>query len=210
MARAEARRRPLLRIALTGGIASGKSTVAKLFQTLGAGLIDTDHIARDIVSPGSPVLAQVVARFGPAILTPAGALDRAVLRDRIFRDAQARADLEAIMHPAIFTEVARLSQRRPEPYLLVAVPLLAETGTAKDYDRVLVVDCPPEMQRLRLMQRDGTDAQAVERMLAAQAPREARLALADDVILNDDNIPHIARQVECLHKAYLVMQGYAK
>lgn len=210
MARAEARTRTPLRVALTGGIASGKSTVATLFQTLGAGLIDTDQIARDIVAPGSEALREIVERFGEQVLTPAGTLDRAQLRDLVFRDPRARADLEAITHPRIHAQVAQRSQRRREPYLLVAVPLLAETGTAGDYDRVLVVDCPPEMQRLRLMQRDGGDAAAADRVLTAQASREARLALADDVILNDGNIQHLARQVESLHKAYLDRQGYAK
>ncbi|MGC4029903.1 MAG: dephospho-CoA kinase [Steroidobacteraceae bacterium] len=210
MARADALARTPFRVALTGGIASGKSTVAALFQALGAGLIDTDLIAREIVLPGSPAFDEIVARFGPGVLAPGGALDRARLRDLVFRDAAARADLEAITHPKIHAEVARRSREAQEPYLLVAVPLLAETGTAKHYDRVLVVDAPPAAQQLRLMQRDRIDADAAARMLAAQASREARLSLADDVIRNEGDISRLAGQVEALHKTYLGRQGYAK
>lgn len=200
----------IYRVALTGGVASGKSTVAKLFQTLGAGLIDTDDIARAVVAPGSEALSEIATRFGPEVIGPDGALDRARLRDQVFRDARARADLEAITHPRIRAEVARRSRAAREPYVLVAVPLLAETGTAKDYDRVLVVDSAPDMQRLRLMQRDGIDDAAAARMLAAQASREARLTIADDVIVNDGDIAHLARDAELLHKAYLRRAGYAK
>lgn len=210
MARAERRRGAPLRVALTGGIACGKSTVARLFQALGAGLIDTDRIARELVDPGTPALAQVVAQFGPQLLTAQGTLDRAALRALVFADAHARARLEGILHPLIHAEVDRRSQRRPEPYLLVDIPLLAETGTAGRYDRVLVVDCPPQLQRLRLRQRDGIDDEAATRILAAQAPREARLALADDIIRNDGDVKQLARQVETLHKAYTCRRGHAK
>lgn len=198
------------RVALTGGIACGKSTVAKLFQALGAGLIDTDRIARELVAPGTPALQEVVARFGPQALAPQGTLDRAWLRERVFQDAEAKAALEAILHPRIHAEVQRRSLGRPEPYLLVDIPLLAETGTAADYDRVLVVDCPPALQLLRLQQRDSADAATAARIIAAQAPREARLSLADDMIVNDGDIRHLARQVETLHKAYTDRRGYAK
>jgi len=210
MARIRRRKGPPFRVALTGGVASGKSTVARLFETLGAGILDTDQIARVIVAPGSPALADIAARFGADYLTADGALDRARLRELIFRDQQARHDLEAITHPRIRAEVARRGANAREPYLLIAIPLLAETGTARDYDRVLVVDCAPEAQRLRLMQRDGVDAAAADRMLAAQASREARLAIADDVIVNDGDIAHLARAVETLHRGYLDRAGYAK
>lgn len=210
MARARRRTGPPLRVALTGGVASGKTTVAKLFGTLGAGIIDTDQIARDIVAPGAPALALIAERFGAQVMAADGTLDRARLREQVFRDPQARRDLEAITHPRIREEVARRSQRAREPYLVIAIPLLAETGTAGEYDRVLLVDCEERAQRLRLMQRDGVDAAAAERMLAAQASREARRAIADDIIVNDGDVSHLARAVETLHRGYLRRAGYAK
>jgi dephospho-CoA kinase len=195
------------RIALTGGVASGKSTVAQLFAALGARLIDTDQIARDVVAPPSPVLDQIAARFGPELLTPAGTLDRARLRSIVFADAAARADLEALTHPAIRAEVARRSAQLGGPYQLIAVPLLAETATAHDYDRVLVVDAEPQAQLLRLMQRDGIDETAARRMLAAQATRAERNAIADDIILNNGDIAALAAQVEALHRRYLGLRS---
>ena len=192
----------MLRIALTGGIASGKSTVAQLFVALGARLIDTDQIAREIVMPGSPVLQQIVARFGDEVLTPIGTLDRSHLRRVVFAEPQARADLEAIMHPAIRARVATLSASAGGPYQLIAVPLLTETGTQGDYDRVLVVDCDPKLQLRRLMARDNLAEADARRMIGAQASREARLAIADDVIANDGDIAHLARQVLELHERY--------
>jgi dephospho-CoA kinase len=195
------------RIALTGGVASGKSTVAQLFAALGAKLIDTDQIARDIVAPPSLLLDQIVARFGPAVLNPAGNLDRSRLRSIIFNDASARKDLEALTHPAIRSEVARQSARLGGPYQIIAVPLLAETGTRGDYDRVLVVDTDPQRQILRLMQRDGVDENAARRMLAAQATRAERNAIADDIIENSGEIPALAAQVEALHRRYLDLRS---
>jgi dephospho-CoA kinase len=193
------------RIALTGGIASGKTTVAQLFAALGAKLIDTDQIARDIVVPPSPVLEQIAARFGPGILTAAGTLDRGRLRGIVFADAAARADLEALTHPAIRAEAASRAARLGGPYQLVAVPLLAETATAREYDRVLVVDTDPDTQLLRLMQRDGVDVATARRMLAAQATRADRNAIADDIITNNADIAALAAQVEALHRRYLVL-----
>lgn len=193
------------RIALTGGIASGKSTVAKLFEALGAKVIDTDRVAREIVTPPSPVLDRIAARFGAGVLREDGALDRAQLRHVVFADARARADLEAITHPAIHDEVERQSHRLGGPYQLIAIPLLVETGTADRYDRVLVVDASPQSRRLRLMIRDGIDAAAADRMLAAQATREARRAIAHDIIDNDGDAAHLARQVQALHRTYLAL-----
>lgn len=194
----------MLRIALTGGIACGKSTVAQLFVALGARLIDTDQIAREIVTAGSPVLQEIVGRFGAGVLE-AGALDRSKLRQRVFADAQARADLEAIMHPVIRARVAVLSSRAGGPYQLIAVPLLAETGTQGDYDRVLVVDCDPQMQLQRLMARDQLAEADARRMIGAQADRAARLAIADDVIRNAGDIAQLAGQVQDLHARYLAL-----
>jgi dephospho-CoA kinase len=193
------------RIALTGGIASGKSTVAQLFAALGARLIDTDRIARDVVAPPSPVLERIARRFGPGILLDNGALDRAQLRDIVFADAIARRDLEAIIHPAIQAELERQSGEMGGPYQLLAIPLLVETNAQDRYDRVLLVDASAETQKRRLMQRDGVGTDAAERMLAAQATREARRAAAQDIIDNDGNLQDLAAQVEQLHQRYLAL-----
>lgn len=193
------------RIALTGGIASGKSTVARLFAALGARLIDTDQVAREVVAPPSAALDRIVARFGVGVLQPEGTLDRTALRRIVFSDPAARRDLESIMHPAIAAEVARLSAAAGGPYQLIAIPLLVETGTAGDYDRVLLVDAQPATQRARLMLRDGTTPTVAERMLDAQASREARRAVAHDIIDNDGDVAQLAPQVEALHRHYLAL-----
>jgi len=193
---------PPLRVALTGGIASGKTTVAGLFATLGVPVIDTDVIAREVVAPGTPGLAAVTARFGEQILDDAGALDRARLRGIVFADPAARRDLETLLHPLIRARSAERSRAAGGIYQLVVVPLLIETGTAGDYDRVLVVDAEPATQLARLMLRDGASDAGARAILAAQATREARLARADDVITNTADLPALAHQVETLHQRY--------
>jgi len=198
---------PVPRIALTGGVASGKSTVARLFQALGAKLIDTDQVSRDIVAPGMPALAAVVEQFGSGVLRADGTLDRARLRELVFADPAARARLESITHPAIREQVALLCARAGGPYQIIAVPLLVETGTQRNYDRVLLVDCHPQIQLARLMARDSIDREQARRILAAQAPREARLAVADDVIVNESDAAALAPQVESLHRSYLRLPG---
>jgi len=196
---------PVPRIALTGGVASGKSTVARLFEALGARVIDTDQIARDVVAPPSPVLDRLVARFGAGILMPDGALDRAKLRQIVFSDAAARQDLEAIMHPAIRAETSARSAAAGGPYQLILVPLLLETSTQGDYDRVLLVDCDEAVQRQRLMARDHASPEAAHKLMAAQANRAARQAIAHDVIRNDGDVAALAPQVEILHRRYLAL-----
>jgi len=200
--RAKGRLPPPLRIGLTGGIASGKSTVAGLFAALGVPVIDTDQVARDIVQPGSPVLAAIVDRFGPGVLA-SGQLNRAALRSRVFADPQARADLEGLTHPAIQAETAARSTRAGGHYQLIAVPLLAEKGLKSRYDRVLVIDCDPELQRRRLVVRDGSTLAEAQAILDAQASRAQRLALADEVIVNTGDIRDLATQVEAVHAKYL-------
>jgi dephospho-CoA kinase len=194
---------PVPRIALTGGVASGKSTVARLFQALGAKLIDTDQVSREVVAPGTPALALLVEEFGPGILQQDGTLDRAQLRGIVFADPKARAGLEAITHPAIRERVAQISASHGGPYQIIAVPLLVETGTQDNYDRVLVVDCDPEVQVRRLMLRDGLTEEQARRILQAQATRPARLAAADDVLLNDSGTAALAPQIQALHRGYL-------
>lgn len=190
------------RVGLTGGIASGKSTVADLFAACGVPIIDTDRIARDVVAPGSPALRELVAAFGPEILDDAGGLDRRRLRHRVFATDTERRRLEAIVHPQIEAATLAAAEQAGGPYQLLVVPLLIESGFVAHVDRVLVVDCPEDLQRERLLLRDREDPAQVERMLAAQAPRATRLARADDVIVNDAGVEPLREQVAKLHARY--------
>lgn len=192
----------MFRVGLTGGVASGKSTVADLFEKLGATVIDTDRIARAIVAPGRPALAALVNALGTGILGTGGVLDRAALRRRIFTNPAARRTVEGILHPAILAELERQSQAAGGPYQLLVIPLLVEGGRESLVDRVLVVDCPPELQLQRLMKRDGETRETAQAMLAAQATREARLAAADDVIGNDREPGALAARVAELDRRY--------
>ncbi|AMN47814.1 dephospho-CoA kinase [Steroidobacter denitrificans] len=195
---------PLL-IALTGGIASGKSAAADFFSDLGVPVFDTDQIARDVVEPGSPALARIVAEFGADVLDAAGRMDRARMRERVFNDPEQRKRLEAITHPAIRTELARRAQQADGPYQIHVIPLLVEGGRAGAYDRVLVVDAPEEQQLRRLMARDASSEEQARRILAVQATRRQRLAIADDVIENTGTLEDLRRQVHSLHQDYLHM-----
>ncbi len=192
-----------LRIGLTGGIASGKSTVAKMFSEHGVPVIDTDIIARQVVEPGQPGLDAVAARFGADLVTPDGRLDRRRLRNRVFDDTEERRALEAILHPLIQARTVELADQASGPYLLLVVPLLIETGFRTLVDRVLVVDCPEAQQRTRLLSRDGETPERVERILAAQANRNKRLSAADDVIDNTNSPEETLAQVTKLHEHYL-------
>lgn len=191
-----------LRIALTGGVASGKSTVADLFAAKGVCVLDTDQIARDVVEPGTETLAKIVAAFGTEVLDAEGRLDRRRMRELVFADPAKRKQLEAITHPAIREELARRSREADGLYQIHVIPLLVESGRADTYDRVLVVDAPEEAQLARLQQRDATSEETAKRMLAAQATREARLAIADDVIVNTGTFEDLARFVDTLHENY--------
>lgn len=194
--------RPLL-VALTGGVASGKSTVARLFEALGVTVLDADAIAREVVAPGSPLLERVVEHFGPELLAEDGSLRRALLRARIFADPEARHWLERLLHPEIERLLWSRAARAPGPYCLVVVPLLVETGQQRHADRVLVVDAPEALQRARLRERDGATGAEADTMLGAQATREARLRVADDVVVNDGGPEGLRGQVEALHRRYL-------
>ena len=194
--------RPPLRVALTGGIASGKSTVADLFAARGVPVIDTDLIAREVVEPGTPALAAVVEAFGPEVLGADGRLDRRRMRERIFGDASARRRLEGILHPAIRAEMARRSLAAGGPYQVLVIPLLAEGGRRDHVDRVLLVDVPEELQVERLMRRDGVSREQAAASLGAQAGRAARLAIADDVILNTGRADDLDHEVTALDGKY--------
>lgn len=191
-------------VVLTGGIASGKSAVSEQFSHLGIPVIDTDLLAREAVAPGSPGLAGVVSSFGNELLRADGSLDRARLRERVFADPQARKQLEALLHPKIESAArARLAALKGAPYCLLVVPLLVETGLFADADKIVVVDVPETRQIERLKQRDGIDQAAAERMLAAQASRQQRLAQADEVIENDGSLDELRARVNSLHQRLL-------
>jgi len=194
--------RPLW-VGLTGGIASGKSTVADLFAELGVTIIDTDIIAREVVMPGQPALAEVRAEFGDSIMSADGTLDRAALRALVFADGRARRRLEAILHPRIQQATLRQTQRAGGDYQLIVVPLLAESPLKSYLDRILVVDCDEDTQIRRLLERDTETEEQARRMLAAQSSREERLVIADDIINNDGDLADTSKQVAALHEIYL-------
>jgi dephospho-CoA kinase len=197
-------------VGLTGGIASGKSEVARRFQDLGVQVVDADVAARDVVGMDSEGLAEVVAAFGPGILDAAGALDRAVMRRRVFDDPDARKRLEAIVHPRVRAVLEAGCAGATGDYAIAAIPLLAEGGGREHYpwlDRILVVDVPGDIQLMRLLQRDGIDAVLARRMVAAQASREQRLAIADDVIVNDGSLEALGAHVEKLDALYRKLAG---
>ena len=196
---------PALLIALTGGIASGKTAVAELFAQLGVPVLDTDQIARDVVAPGMPALDQLVAEFGAEILDAQGRLDRARMRERVFSDPAQRRKLEAITHPAIREELARRSATAGGEYQIHVIPLLVENSRAAAYDRVLVVDCPEQTQMERLMARDNSSSEQAAEILAAQASREQRLNAADDVIENTGTLADLQRCVQILHRNYSLL-----
>lgn len=192
-------------IGLTGGVASGKSEVTRRFEPLGVHVADADVIARAVVEPGQPALAEIVRRFGADMLLDDGQLDRRRLRERIFADPRARVELEAITHPAIRLALAGQCRAAPGPYAIAAIPLLTEAGGRASYpwlDRILIVDAPVELQHARLMRRDEVDDALATRMIAAQATREARLAIADDVLVNDGNPEHLDAPVRALDARY--------
>lgn len=193
----------VFRVGLTGGIASGKSTAAKFFGALGVPILDSDQIARDVVEPGQPPLERLVARFGASILTPDGHLDRPALRDIVFSDPKARADLEALTHPAIGAALEARSATAGGPYQILVIPLLVEKHLGSQVNRVLVVDCDEALQIRRLRARDGSTPEQAQAILNAQVSRSTRLKAADDVIANDADMSAVSAQVTALHARYL-------
>lgn len=192
-------------VGLTGGIASGKSAVAHAFEALGIVVVDADIAAREAVAPGSDGLAEVVAAFGYDILDDTGALDRAAMRKRVFGDDVARKRLEAIIHPRVRESLVRQCGQATGPYAIAAIPLLAEVGARVAYpwlQRILVVDVPVDVQHARLIRRDGIDAELADKMIAAQATREQRLAIADDIIVNNRTLGDLQEHVAALDTHY--------
>ena len=193
----------VFRVGLTGGIASGKSTAAKFFGALGVPILDSDQIAREVVEPGQPPLERLVERFGDSILTPDGHLDRPALRNIVFSDPKARADLEALTHPAIGAAMEARSAEAGGPYQILVIPLLVEKNLGSHVDRVLVVDCDEQLQIRRLQARDGAQLPEAQAIINAQASRAARLKAADDVITNESGMNAVQDQVNALHARYL-------
>lgn len=193
---------PPLRIGLTGGIASGKSTVAELFAESGVPVIDTDVIAREVVARGQPALDEIRERFGEDMIDAAGNLDRTAMRKVIFADDEARLDLESILHARIGVETRRQAAAAGGDYQLIVVPLLVGSALRQFVDRVLVVDCDEDTQIQRLLARDTETIEQAQRIIAAQASREERLTIADDVIRNDGSLEETRRQVSRLAARY--------
>jgi dephospho-CoA kinase len=191
-----------LKIGLTGAIASGKTTVSQLFAKLGVPIIDADVIAHQLVEPGQQALNEIRKVFGPEMIDHDNKLNRAKLRQQIFADTKKRQQLEAILHPRIKKIMQTKAAQTEGPYCILSIPLLVETQQIDLVDRILVVDCSPELQRQRLLKRDKLSSEEIERIINAQASREARLAIADDVIYNNSNLENLQKQVLSLHKIY--------
>lgn len=195
-------------VGLTGGIGSGKSTVADLFVEAGAGLVDTDAIARELTLADGLAMPALTAEFGSTILASDGALDRAAMRQLAFADPSARSRLEGILHPLIRRISAERCQAATQPYVILAVPLLVEAGNCRERcDRIVVVDCPESLQIERVMARSGLSADEVKAIMAAQATRQERLAAADDVVVNDADRTKIIEQVKACHSNYLALMA---
>lgn len=196
-------------VGVTGGIGSGKSTVARLFEQHGAGVVDTDEIAHALTAPGGAAMPALRARFGEHFVDRDGALDRAAMRELAFRDAHARRDLEAILHPLIRERSAQRIAVLGTPYVLLVIPLLVETGGRRaGMDRVLVVDCPEQVQVERVVRRSGLSEEQVRTIMAAQATRAQRLAHADDIVDNGADEAALQPQVAALHGRYLSLSGH--
>ncbi len=187
---------------LTGGIASGKTAVSDAFARLGAPIIDTDVIARELVRPGEASLQRIAATFGSEMLLADGTLDRAALRALVFSDSASRRQLNAILHPEIRKRALRTLQATRAPYCILVVPLLVESGMIELVDRVLLIDVPESLQLERLTRRDGTTTEQAQRILQAQANRAERLRVADDVIENSGGLADLQQQVRGLDHLY--------
>jgi dephospho-CoA kinase len=197
----------MLTIGLTGGIGSGKTTVSDIFKSLGVPVIDSDIIAREVVEPGEPGLEGIIARFSRETLHPDGTLNRQHLRNLVFDDASARRDLEQILHPLIRARSQERVAGLNTPYAILSIPLLVETGQTDTVDRVLVVDCPEQVQIERICLRDGISLDKAKAILAAQCSRSQRLKVADDIIDNNQSVEEVAQRIKSLNKQYISMSN---
>lgn len=194
-------------VAVTGGIASGKSVVTDRLARLGAPVFDADLVTRELSAPGQPALREIVERFGPSVIAADGSLDRRALRARVFGDDSERRALESILHPRVRERLAGLAAEVDAPYCVLAIPLLAEGNRYPWIDRVVVVDAPEQVRIRRLMRRDGIDEPLARRMLEAQASRAARLAIADEVIDNSAGLEDLVAATDALHRRLLGLAG---
>ena len=193
----------MISVALTGGIGCGKTLVSDYFFKLGVPIIDTDIISRELVAPGSQALSQIISEFGDVFLQENGQLNRKKLQQFIFQNPTAKNFLENLLHPLILEEVYRQQQALNAAYCIVVIPLLVESELNFDLDRILLVDCAPENQKQRALERDNITESTIDRIIEQQASREQRLAIADDIIVNDADIEHVYRQIDLLHQKYL-------
>jgi len=193
----------MLKVGMTGGIGSGKSTVAKCFRELGVTIIDSDEIAHQLTARGQPMYQAIIDKYGDSILNPAGEINRQALRQLIFDQPQEKYWLESLLHPLIFKKIEEAAQTARPPYCMIVIPLLVETDANHLVDRVLVIDTPIEKQIERSRQRDQSSEETIRKIIASQASREHRLAIADDVINNDGNFANLKSQVNLLHARYL-------
>ncbi len=203
----------MFQIALTGGIASGKTTVSNEFKNLGVPIIDADIIAREVVAPGSTALGELIELFGRDILNDDGSLNRPALRKIIFSDTESKKKVEAILHPAIRQRSAlscKLHTKNGAHYIIHSIPLLIETGQSNIYDRVLVVDVPLDIQIARVMERDSISRESAFAIINSQASREERLNVADDVVLNTNTLEHLRTRVKELHTMYNMLANNSR
>ena len=192
----------VLRIGITGGIGSGKSTACEIFSELKVPVIDADVIAVKAVKPGMPALQSIIDEFGVKIITKDGYLNRKELRDRIFKNESDRRKLESILHPVIYKEIARQTKDINSAYCIISIPLLLETGTSDIIDRILVIDIPKELQLSRASARDNASLKNIETIIHSQISRDDRLAAADDIINNEGDIENLRKQIYDLHEFY--------
>ena len=196
-----------LRIGLTGGIGSGKTEASRAFSRLGATIIDTDLIARELVEPGQTALSEISATFGAQLIDASGRLDRSQLRQAVFANPEQRQKLENILHPRIRERAMALANQAETPYCILVIPLLVESALDYPLDRILVIDTPQELQYRRVAARDAATTNEIDAILATQTSRQKRLALADDVVVNDRGLEHLHKEIKRLHDFYLRLAG---
>ena len=194
---------PVLTIALTGGIGSGKTSIASIFKSLGVPIIDSDTISKEIILPGKPCFKDIVNEFGEEILTNKGTIDRYKLRDIIFNNDKARIKLENIIHPVVFKNIDTEISLINYPYCLVIIPLLIETKSTERFDRILVIDALESLQFERIVKRDDISPILIKKIIKTQAKRKERLRYANDIIVNNDTIMNFNKSINTLHKKYL-------
>ena len=194
---------PVLTIALTGGIGSGKTSIASIFKSLGVPIIDSDTISKEIILPGKPCFKDIVNEFGEEILTNKGTIDRYKLRDIIFNNDKARIKLENIIHPVVFKNIDTEISLINYPYCLVIIPLLIETKSTEKFDRILVIDALESLQFERIVKRDDISPILIKKIIKTQAKRKERLHYANDIIVNNGKIMNLNKSINTLHKKYL-------